>query len=150
MHTIIHTYKHYLSSETGVFLYFSSFHNVLKSITFMSGGVRKDLDSKHFLRHSASSSRSLPYLITSLFMQALAKSSSCGQSFLLRSTWVFSLVMRIYRPQYTDRVWCGSPSTCTSFVGISLLNVTRMNHCISFNTAWPEGVPIFTSGLRLS
>ena len=64
-------------------------------MAFMSGGVQKDLDSKHLLRHSASYSWSLPYLITSLFMQALAKSSSCDQSFLLRSTCVFSLVMRI-------------------------------------------------------
>jgi len=57
--------------------------------------------------------------------------------FLHRYTWLFSLLMCIYRPQYTDRVWCESPSSCTSFLGISHLNVTRINSCISFNTAWP-------------
>jgi zinc transporter ZupT len=62
-----------------VFLNFSSFHNVLKTMAFVSGGVQNDLDSKHFLRHSASSSWILPHLITSLSMQALAKSSSCDQ-----------------------------------------------------------------------
>jgi len=127
------------------YLYFISFHNILKSIAFMSGGVQKDLDSKHLLRHSASYSWSLPYLITSLFMQALTKSSSCDQSFLLRSTCVFSLVMRIYRPQYTDSVCWVLPSSCNSFLRMSPLNVTRMDHCISFNTTWPEGVPIFSS-----
>jgi len=81
MHTIIHTYKKYLSSERDVFLYFSSFHNILKSVAFMSGGLQRDLDSKHLLRHSANSSWSVPYLITSLSMQALAKSSSCDKSF---------------------------------------------------------------------
>jgi len=30
---------------------------------FVSGGVQKDLDSKHLLRHSTSSSWSVPYLI---------------------------------------------------------------------------------------
>jgi len=67
--------------------------------------------------------------------------------FLLTYTWVFSLLMRIYRPQYTDRVCCESPSSCTSFLSTSLLNVVGMNHCIPFNTAWSE-VPIFTFGLR--
>jgi len=89
-------------------------------MAFMSGGVQKDLDWKHLFRHSASSSWGLPYLINSLSMQALAKSSNCDQSFLLRSTWVFSLVIRIYRPQYTERVCCGSPSSCISFLGISM------------------------------
>jgi len=73
----------YHQKET--FLYFSSFHNVLKSMAFMSGGVQKDLDSKHLLLHSASSSWSLPYLITSLSMQALAKSSSCTNRFYLEA-----------------------------------------------------------------
>jgi len=27
---------------------------------------------------------------------------------------LFSVIMRIYRPQYTDRVCCESPSSCTS------------------------------------
>jgi len=128
------------------YLYFSSFHNILKSMAFISGGVQKDLDSKYLLRHSASYSWSLPYLITSLIMQALAKSSSCDQSFLHGSTCVFSLVMRIYRTQYTDSVCWVLQSSCTSFLRISPLIVTRMNHCISFNTTWPEGVPIFSSG----
>jgi len=66
-----------------MFLNFSSFHNVMKSMTFMSGGVQNDLDSKHFLRDSTSSSWSLLYFITSLSMQALAKSSSCDQFFYL-------------------------------------------------------------------
>ena len=128
------------------YLYFSSFHNILKSMAFMSGGVQKNFVSKHLLRHSASYSWSLPYLITSLFIQALAKISSCDQSFLLRSTCVFSLVMRIYRPQYTDSVCWVLPSSWTSFLRMSPLNVTRMNHCISFNTTWPKGIPIFCSG----
>ena len=58
-----------------MFLNFSSFHNVLKSMAFVSEGVQRDLDSKHFLRHSSSSSCSLPHLINSLSMQGLAKSS---------------------------------------------------------------------------
>ena len=33
--------------------------------------------------------------------------------------------MRIYRPQYTRKVWCVSPSSSTSFLDISLLNVTE-------------------------
>jgi len=81
-----------------------------------------------------------------LSMQPLPKSINCDQTFLLRHTWVFSLVMRLYRPQYTDRVCCQSPSSCTSFLGMSLSNVTRMNHCISFNTAWPN----FNCGFRSS
>jgi len=74
---------------------------------------------------------------------ALAKSISCDQSFLLRYTWVFSLVMPIYRPQYIERVWCWSPSSCTSFFDILLLNLIRMNHCRSFKTTWSEEVPYF-------
>ena len=70
-----------LSSERDVFLNFSSFHNVLKSMTFVSGGVQNDVDSKHFLRQSSISSWILLYLITSLSMQALAKSNSCDQTF---------------------------------------------------------------------
>jgi hypothetical protein len=49
-------------------------------MAFVSGGVQNDLDSKYFLRHSTISSWSLLYLITSLSMQALAKSSSFDQS----------------------------------------------------------------------
>jgi len=54
MHTYIHTYTHHLSSKKDVILYFTSFQNVLKSMAFMSAGVQNDLDSKHFLRQSAS------------------------------------------------------------------------------------------------
>ena len=78
-----------------------------------------------------------------------AKSNSCDQFYLLRCTLVFALGMRIYRPQKTDRVCCGSPSSCNSFLGMSILNITRMNHCFEFKTAW-TGVAIFTSGLSLS
>ena len=46
----------YFSSEGDVFLNFSSFHNVLKWMAFMSGGVQNYLDSKHYIRHSTSSS----------------------------------------------------------------------------------------------
>jgi len=132
------------------FLYVSSSHNASKSMEFLFGGVQKHFHSTHLSRHSTSSSWSLQNLITCLSMQALAKSISCEQSFLLRYTWVFSLVKRIYLPQYIDRVWRRSPSSCTSFLEILLLNVTRMNHCRSFKTTWPENVPIFTCGLRFS
>ena len=57
---LIHTYKHLISSERDVFSNFSSFHNVWKSMLFVSGGVQKDLDSKNVLRHSSSSSWSPP------------------------------------------------------------------------------------------
>jgi len=53
-------------------------------MAFVSGGVQKDLDSKHLLRHSKSSSCSLPYLMISLSVQPLAKSINWDQSFLLR------------------------------------------------------------------
>ena len=46
MHKIIHTYKPYLSSERNVLLYFSSLHNVLKSMAFVSGGVQKGFGLK--------------------------------------------------------------------------------------------------------
>ena len=68
-------------------------------MAFISGGVQNDLNSKYLLRHSASSSWSLAYLITSLSMQALVKASSSDQSSLLKCTRVFSLVMRIYYQQ---------------------------------------------------
>jgi len=42
------------------FLYFNSFHNVLKSMAFLSGGVQKYLDSTNLLLHSKSSSCSQP------------------------------------------------------------------------------------------
>jgi hypothetical protein len=38
----------YLPSEIEVFVIFNSSHNVLKSTAFVSGGVKKDLDSKHY------------------------------------------------------------------------------------------------------
>jgi len=72
-------YKRYLSSEIDVLLYFSLFHNILNSMTFISGGVQKHLDSKNLLPYYASCSRSLPYLITSVSMQAPDKSSCCDQ-----------------------------------------------------------------------
>ena len=65
------------------FLNFSSLHNVLKSKAFVSRGVQSDTHSKHYLRHSKSSSWNLSYLITSLSMQALAKSSSYDNFFYL-------------------------------------------------------------------
>ena len=71
-------------------------------------------------------------------------------NFLLRNTWVFSLVIRMYWPQYIDRVWRESPSSFTSFFDILLLNITKINHCRSYKTTWPEEVPIFTCGLRFS
>jgi len=46
--------------------------------------------------------------------------------------------MSINCRQDTDRVCWGSPISCTSFLDISLLIVTRIKHCISFKTAWPE------------
>jgi len=132
------------------FLYDNSSHRASKWMAFVFGDVQKRFDSTHLSRHSTSSSWSLQNLITCLSMQALAKSISCDQSFLLRYTWVFSLVMRMYRPQYIDRVWHESPISCTSFFDILLLNVTRIKHCRSFNTTWPEEVPIFTCVLRFS
>ena len=52
-------------------------------MAFVFGGIQKDLDSTHLLRHSTSSSWSLQNLITCLSIQALANSSSCDQSFYL-------------------------------------------------------------------
>ena len=72
---------------------------------FAFGGVRKDFSRKHLFHHSTRSSWSLLNLITCLFMQALPNSIRYAKSVLLRSTWVFSLVMRIYRSQCIDRVW---------------------------------------------
>ena len=57
----------------------SSSYKVSKSMAFVFGGMQKDLDSTHLLRHSTSSSLSLQNLITCLSMQALANSSSCDQ-----------------------------------------------------------------------
>ena len=140
----IHTYlpQHWFHTLVYPTMYQNKWHFVWR--------CKKHFDSAHFDRHLTSSSCSLPNLITCLSMQALARSISRYQSFLLRYTWVSSLVMRIYRPQYIDRVWRGSPSSWKSFFGILLLNVTIMNHCIAFNTTWPEEVPIFTCGLRSS
>ena len=145
-----HTYKHLVTIIRKTTVFILLFIPQCIEFNGIFSGVQKDLDSKHLLRHSKSSSCSPPYLMTSLSMQPLAKSINCDQSVILRHTWVFSLVMRIYRPQYTDRVCCESSSSCTLFLGIWPLNVTRMNHCISFNTAWPEEVPIFRCGLRSS
>ena len=58
-------------------------------MVFVSGSVQKDLDSKHSLRHSKSSSCSLAYLITSLSMQAISKSTSCDKFF----TWTHVSVL---------------------------------------------------------
>jgi hypothetical protein len=85
-------------------------------MAFVFGGVQKHFDLTHLSRHSTSLSWILQNLITCLSMQALAKSISCDQSVLLRYTWVFSLVMRMYRPRYIYRVWRESPSSCTSFL----------------------------------
>jgi len=101
-------------------------------MAFVFGGTRKHFYSTNSSRHSSSSSWSLQNLITCLSMQALAKSISCDQMSLLRYTRVFSLVMPMYRPQYIDRVWHESPSSCTSIFDILLFNVTRMKHCSSF------------------
>ena len=85
---------------------------------FLEGYKRISIQNTYYATQS--SSCSLPYLIIPLSMQPLAKSINCDQIFLLRNTWVFSLVMRIYRPQYTDRVCCDSPSSCSSFVTIEV------------------------------
>ena len=58
-----------LSSERYVFLYFSSFHNISKSMAFVSGGLQKHFKSQRFDHHSASSSWSLPNLITCLSIE---------------------------------------------------------------------------------
>ena len=50
---------------------------------FVFGGVQKDLDSTHLLRHSTSSSWILQNLITCLSMEALAISISYDQFFYL-------------------------------------------------------------------
>jgi hypothetical protein len=92
----ISKHNHLIIIRKTTVLYFNPFHNVLKSMAFVSGEVQKDSDWKHLLRHSKSLFCSLPYLITSLSILPLAKSIHCDQSFLLRHTWVFSLVMRIY------------------------------------------------------
>ena len=89
------------------FLYDSSYHNVSKSMAFVFGIVQKHFDSTHLFRHSNISYWSLQNFITFLSIQVLAKSIRCDQSFLLRYTWVFSLVMRITRPQYIDILWSG-------------------------------------------
>jgi len=146
---IVHTHTHTLRNIYLLqywFLNDRSSHIASKSMAFVFGSVQKHFDSSHLFRHSTNSSWILQNVITCLSIQAVAKSISCDQSFLLRYTWVFSIVMRLYRPQYIDRVWCGSPSSCTSFFDILLLNVTRMKHCKSFNTTWPEEVPVFTYG----
>jgi len=62
------------------------------------------------------------FLWSTLFDHFSVYASTCQVQqllpvFLLRNTWIFSLVMRIYCPRYTDRVCCGSPSSCTSFLG---------------------------------
>ena len=96
---------------------------------FALGGVQKNFSRKHLFHHSTRSSWSLLNLIICLSMQAFAYSIRYAQYFLLRSNWVFSLVMRIYRSQCIDSVWRESPSSCTSAFGILSLNVTTMNHC---------------------
>ena len=129
----MHTLVGRTTAERYYILYSSSFCDVLKSKAFVFGGVQKDLDSKHLLRYFTSSSRSLPYLITPLSMQALAESVSYDQYFLLRCTRVFSLVMWICLPQYADRVCCESPSSYIIFYDVFVLSViTKMNHCILF------------------
>ena len=76
-----YNYSHLFASR--FLFYVISSHNVSKSMAFVSGDVQKHFDSPHFDRHSASSSWSLPNLITCLSMQALAESSSCDKSFSL-------------------------------------------------------------------
>jgi len=95
-------------------------------MAFVFGGSQYVLPRNHLFHRSTSSSWSLQNLITCLFMQAFFKFISSDRSFLLRHTQVFSLVMQIYRPQNTDRVWRESPSLCTLFLGMFLLNVTRV------------------------
>ena len=90
---MIHTYKHLF--RTRPVLYVSSSHKSSKSMTFVFGGVQKHFDSTHLSRHSTSSSWSLQNLITCPSMQALAKSITVTNRFLLRYTWVFSLVVYI-------------------------------------------------------
>jgi len=85
-------------------------------VLFVFACVQKDLPCKDLFQHSTNSSWSLHYLITFRYIHALPKSVSRDQSFLLSYAWVFSLVMRIYRPQYIDRVWRESPSSCNSFL----------------------------------
>jgi hypothetical protein len=112
--------------------------------------VQKHFDRTHFSRNSTNSSWGLQNWFAYLSMQARAKSISCDQAFMLGYTRVFSLVMRIYRPMYIERVWRGSQGSCTSLFGILLLNLTRMNDCMPFNTTCPEKVPIFICALRSS
>jgi len=113
---------------------------------FEFGGVLKDLSCKHLFQHSTRLSWSLLNPTTFLFMQELANSIRNSQFILLRSTWVLLLLMRIYRPHCIDNVWCELRCLCTLSLGILSLNVTRMNHCVLFNSAWPEGASIFTWG----
>ena len=73
-------------------------------MAFAFGGAQHVLPRNLLFHRSTRSSWSLQYLITCLFMQAPAKFISSDQSFLLRYTQVFSLVMQIYSPNYIDRV----------------------------------------------
>ena len=142
---IIHTYK-YLFGTRLVFIW-QFINKSAKSMAFVFGGVQKHFESTHLSRHSTSSSLIVQNLITTQSMHH-SLNPSLVTKLLLRYTSVISLVMRMYGPQYIDRVWRESPSSCIWFFDILHLNVTRMNHCRSFNTTWPEEVPIFTCGLR--
>ena len=79
-----------------------------KLMSFAFWGVLKDLLCKQLFQHTTRSSWSLLNRITCLFMQALSNSIRNAQSFLLSSTWVFLLVMRIYCLQCISNVWCAT------------------------------------------
>jgi hypothetical protein len=127
-----------------------SSYNVSKSIAFVSGSVQKQLNSKHLFRHCMSSSCRLQSLSICLSIQKPASCIRYDHSDLFNNTLTSSDLMRIYRPQYTDRVWRQSSSSCTSFFGISFLNVTRMNHYIWFRTTLREEVTMFICGVGCS
>ena len=107
-------------------------------MSFALGSVENAFSRKHLFHHCSRSSWSLLNLIICLFMQTLSNSIRYAQSFLLRSTLMFSLVMRTYRPQCIDSVCNESPRSCTLPFGILSLIVTRMNHCMSFNRVLEE------------
>ena len=131
---IIHTYK-YLFGTRLVFIW-QFINKSAKSMAFVFGGVQKHFESTHLSRHSTSSSLIVQNLITTQSMHH-SLNPSLVTKLLLRYTSVISLVMRMYGPQYIDRVWRESPISCTSFIDIySWMSLEWTTEIHSNHMAW--------------
>jgi len=86
-------------------------------MAFVFGGVQKDLPCKHIFYNSKVLLRVCRILQHVGLCNHLLYPSVVTYLPLLRFTYMFSLVMRIYRPQFIGGMWRESPSLCTSFFG---------------------------------